>query len=243
MTLLALEGVTRQIALPDAPPLRILTGVDLTVEAGDRVSIVGRSGSGKSTLLNILGLLDVPTTGRLAFDGEPVSVMSARRRDRVRGASVGFVFQQFHLIEGLTACENVGMPLRYDTGRGFWQRDRRARAMLELVGLGHRADSSVTTLSGGEQQRVAIARALVRRPRLILADEPTGALDLETGRSVLELLERVATESDAALILVTHDPAIATRMSRRHELRDGGLHALADAPAADALAPVGEALA
>ncbi|GAA2174631.1 hypothetical protein GCM10009846_21320 [Agrococcus versicolor] len=223
MTLLSLEGVTRHVALPDRPPLEILRGIDLVVEAGDRVSIVGRSGSGKSTLLNILGLLDQPTTGRMRFDDEPVLLLSARRRDRLRALAVGFVFQQFHLIEGLTALENVQMPLLYGSGAHFWRRDRLARDMLDRVALGHRADAPVTTLSGGEQQRVAIARALVRAPRLILADEPTGALDLETGATIMDLLESVARDSHAALVTITHDVAVAARAERMHRLEAGVL--------------------
>lgn len=223
MTLLSLEGVTRHVTLPDAPPLQILRGIDLEVEAGDRVSIVGRSGSGKSTLLNILGLLDQPTTGRMRFDDEPVLLLSARRRDRLRALAVGFVFQQFHLIEGLTALENVQMPLLYGSGAHFWRRDRLARDMLDRVSLGHRADSQVTTLSGGEQQRVAIARALVRSPRLILADEPTGALDLETGAQIMDLLEAVARDSAAALVTITHDVNVAGRAERMHRLDAGVL--------------------
>ncbi|MFC7432765.1 MULTISPECIES: ABC transporter ATP-binding protein [unclassified Agrococcus] len=223
MTLLTLEAVTRHVALPDRPPLEILRGIDLVVDAGDRVSIVGRSGSGKSTLLNILGLLDQPTTGRMRFDDEPVLLMSARRRDRVRALSVGFVFQQFHLIEGLSALENVQMPLLYGSSAHFWRRERLARAMLDRVALGHRADAPVTTLSGGEQQRVAIARALVRSPRLILADEPTGALDLETGARIMDLLEDVARDSRAALVTITHDVNVAARSERMHRLDAGVL--------------------
>lgn len=223
MTLLQLEGVTRTVQLIDAPPLTILNGVDLDVAVGDRVSIVGRSGSGKSTLLNLLGLLDNPTTGQMHFDGRPVPSFSSGERDRVRGRDVGFIFQQFNLLQGRTALENVMTPLLYAEGRQFWQRSRIAGEMLDRVGLGHRATAMPDKLSGGEQQRVAIARSLVRGPRLILADEPTGALDLETGASVMELLDEVATASGAALVTITHDPAIAALATTHYRLDHGVL--------------------
>jgi len=228
LTLLHLAGVTRTVQLVDAPPLTILSGVDLDVEVGDRVSIVGRSGSGKSTLLNLLGLLDNPTTGDLEFDGRPVKSFSSAERDRVRGRDVGFIFQQFNLLQGRTALENVMTPLLYAQGKQFWQRARIATEMLDRVGLGHRLGAMPDKLSGGEQQRVAIARSLVRGPRLILADEPTGALDLETGADVMALLDEVATGSGAALITITHDPAIAA-LATRHLRLDHGVLTVAGA--------------
>lgn len=231
MPLLHLRAVTRQFATIDGPALQILKGVDLDVAAGDRVSIVGRSGSGKSTLLNILGLIDQPTTGVVELDGEPVALMGARRRDRLRGATVGFVFQQFNLIEGLTAAENVAVPLHYGAGAMYWQRHRLAREMLDRVGLSHRIDTRATNLSGGEQQRVAIARALVRSPRLILADEPTGALDIETGTRIMDLLDEVATDAGAALVTITHDVAVAARARRMLRIVDGRLVAAEAVPA------------
>ena len=237
MTLLHLAGVTRTVQLVDAPPLTILSGVDLDVAVGDRVSIVGRSGSGKSTLLNLLGLLDNPTTGDLEFDGRPVRSFSSAERDRVRGRDVGFIFQQFNLLQGRTALENVMTPLLYAQGKQFWQRARIATEMLDRVGLGHRLGAMPDKLSGGEQQRVAIARSLVRGPRLILADEPTGALDLETGADVMALLDEVATGSGAALITITHDPAIAA-LATRHLRLDHGVLTVVGAP----IAPVPDAL-
>jgi putative ABC transport system ATP-binding protein len=222
MSLLELRDVTRTVIPPDQPALTILNGVDLTVEPGDRISIVGRSGSGKSTLLNLLGLLDMPTSGLLTFDERPVKSYSGAARDRVRGAQIGFVFQQFNLLPGRTALENVAMPLLYAEGKAFWRRKRLAAEMLEEVGLGNRMDSMPDRLSGGEQQRVAIARSLVRGPRLILADEPTGALDLDTGSSVMQLIDDVATRTGAALVTITHDPAIASR-ARDHFRLDRGV--------------------
>ncbi|TPW76508.1 ABC transporter ATP-binding protein [Schumannella soli] len=222
MTLLRLEQVTRTVRIPDAEPLHILRGIDLEVEVGDHVSIVGRSGSGKSTLLNLLGLLDEPTSGRLVFDEIPLERMRSGQRDRRRGRDVGFIFQQFNLLGGRTALENVMTPLLYAGPAQFWRRRRLAAEMLDRVGLGSRLDSLPTQLSGGEQQRVAIARALVRGPRLILADEPTGALDVETGERVMALLDQVAEDSGAALITITHDPNVAA-LARRHYRLDQGI--------------------
>ncbi|WZH35745.1 MAG: ABC transporter ATP-binding protein [Microbacterium enclense] len=230
MSLLQLEDVTRTVIPPDQPALTILSGVNLTIEPGDHVSIVGRSGSGKSTLLNLLGLLDLPTSGVITFDDRPVKSYSGARRDRLRGSSIGFVFQQFNLLGGRTALENVTMPLLYSSGRTFWQRKRIAAEMLDLVGLGHRLNSMPDRLSGGEQQRVAIARSLVRGPRLILADEPTGALDLDTGQSVMELIDEVAERTGAAQVIITHDPMIARR-ARRHFRLDRGILTPVDDPA------------
>ncbi|MEO8527750.1 MAG: ABC transporter ATP-binding protein [Pseudolysinimonas sp.] len=222
MAFVELEGVTRSVDLPDGGRLDILKGIDLKVEIGDHVSIVGRSGSGKSTLLNLLGLIDTPTSGRLEFDGTPLDKLKAGERDRTRGRDVGFIFQQFNLLPGRTALENVMTPLLYAPGDQFWKRQARASEMLDRVGLGGRLKSTPDQLSGGEQQRVAIARALVRGPRLILADEPTGALDVETGESVMQLLDSAAEASGAALITITHDPSVAA-VARRHYRLDGGV--------------------
>ena len=222
MSLLRLEQVTRSVELPDASPLEILKGVDLEVNVGDHVSIVGRSGSGKSTLLNLLGLLDNPTSGAIFFDDEPVRHLRSGARDRKRGSDIGFIFQQFNLLSGRTALENVMTPLLYAESSAFWRRRALAAEMLDRVGLSGRMDSMPEKLSGGEQQRVAIARALVRRPRLILADEPTGALDIETGKTVMALLDEVAEQSGAALITITHDANVAA-LARRHYRLDSGV--------------------
>jgi len=229
MSLIRLEGVTRSVDLPDGSRLEILKGIDLEVGGGEHVSIVGPSGSGKTTLLNLLGLIDNPTSGVILFEGIPVEALSGGRRDRTRGRDVGFVFQQFNLLPRRTALENVMTPLLYAQGREFWNRRRIAAEMLERVGLGHRLHSTPDRLSGGEQQRVAIARALVRGPRLILADEPTGALDVDTGQKVMHLLDEVAAQSGAALITITHDPSVASLASRRYRLDGGVLHPVTDA--------------
>lgn len=234
MSLLTLREVTRTVIPQDQPALTILNGIDLQIEPGDHVSIVGRSGSGKSTLLNMLGLLDLPTSGEILFDDRPVRSYSSAQRDRLRGAAIGFVFQQFNLLPGRTALENVTMPLLYASGRTFWRRKRIAADMLALVGLEHRLNSMPDRLSGGEQQRVAIARSLVRGPRLILADEPTGALDLDTGQSVMELIDEVAERTGAAQVIITHDPTIARR-ARRHFRLDRGVLTPVDDPSLEPL--------
>jgi len=223
VTLVSLEDVGKSVRLADDSSLEILRGVNLEVGGGDHVSIVGRSGSGKSTLLNILGMLDAPTTGSVSFQGREVRRMRSGRLDRLRGDNVGFVFQQFNLLAGRTALDNVIMPLGHAGGRLFWQRRSIAADMLERVGLGHRIDQVADRLSGGEQQRVAIARALVRGPVLILADEPTGALDIDTGASVMALLDEVATETNAALVTITHDLHVAARARRHYRLAAGRL--------------------
>ena len=220
---MSLTGVTRTVRLPDDQELHILRGVDLAVHAGDHTAVIGRSGCGKSTLLNLLGLLDLPTSGELRFQGTPVEQLRGNERAVLRGSSVGFVFQQFNLLPGRSALENVITPLLYARGAQFWRRRELAMDMLDRVGLAQRADTLPNMLSGGEQQRVAIARALVRRPRLILADEPTGALDVDTGQSVMALLDTVATESGAALITITHDVNVAALARACYRLEAGVL--------------------
>ena len=228
MSLVHLRDVTRTVTLPDGEDLHILRGVNLDVAAGEHVSIVGRSGTGKSTMLNIIGLLDAPTSGTYELDGVDTTRLGEGRRARMRGEDFGFVFQQFNIFDARTAAENVEVPLLYASGVQLLRRRSIALDMLERVGLADRADSHPGEMSGGEQQRIAIARALVRRPRVILADEPTGALDPDTGRAVMALLEEVARESDSALIVITHDMAVAARASRAYELYDGVLHEVAD---------------
>lgn len=222
--LVQMRAITRHVGLPDDSTLHILRGVDLDVDVGEHVAIVGRSGTGKSTLLNILGLLDKADTGEYLLGGQDVSRLSNAKRSRRRGESFGFVFQQFNLLPGRTALANVVAPLMYSRGKSFWHRERLAASMLERVGLGDRLESVPSQLSGGEQQRVAIARALVRSPRVILADEPTGALDVETGAEVMGMLDEIASEGGAALITITHDLSVAARASRHYQLAGGVLH-------------------
>ena len=224
MALIELNEVTRHVKLPTGDDLHILQGVNLSVEAGEHISIVGRSGTGKSTLLNIIGMLDKPSSGSNMVDGKDALKLREGRRAQMRGDTFGFVFQQFNIFNARTAQENVEVPLLYTTGAPFWRRSDLAADMLSRVGLGDRLDSYPTEMSGGEQQRIAIARSLVRRPRIILADEPTGALDPDTGRSVMALLEEVAAENNAALIVITHDLNVAVRAHRVLALYDGVLH-------------------
>jgi putative ABC transport system ATP-binding protein len=197
-----------------------LRGVSFEVRHGDYVAIVGTSGSGKSTLLNLLGALDRPTAGQVRYGGVDVQELSDAELAELRNRRIGFVFQAFHLLPRLTALDNVSLPLVYRPGTA---RQRRARAVeaLEAVGLGDRMDHRPTELSGGQQQRVAIARALVTDPDLVLADEPTGNLDTATGEDIMALLERLHSEVGTALVVITHEPEIAARATRRIELRDG----------------------
>ncbi|MGO2780454.1 ABC transporter ATP-binding protein [Glutamicibacter arilaitensis] len=229
--LLELENVTRSVLLPDDSELHILNGIDLSVSEGDHIAIVGRSGTGKSTLLNILGLLDRPTSGSLQWRGKDATRLSAKQAAQARGRDLGFVFQQFNLLPGRTALENVMAPLMYASGREFWNRRKLATESLERVGLGKRLDSMPQTLSGGEQQRVAIARALVRRPRVVLADEPTGALDVTTGRAVMDLLDSATVDSGAALITITHDSNVAALAREQLQLDGGRLHPFSEVAA------------
>ena len=226
---LLLKGVSKIIAMPPPTrPLSILSGVDLTVRRGEHISIQGRSGSGKSTLLNIMGLLDEPSAGVLVFNGVPTASLTPGSLAKLRGGGIGFIFQQFNLLEGRSVLENVMLPLLYSGGRTFWRRKLIALEMLEAVGLAGRADSSTTRLSGGEQQRVAVARAIAKRPQLILADEPTGALDVETGTTVMSTLIEVARQCDAALVTITHDTHVAEQADKQYFLQNGSIHSIRD---------------
>jgi putative ABC transport system ATP-binding protein len=211
--------VTREYQL-DGVSVPALCGVSLRVERGDYIAIIGPSGSGKSTLMHLLGGLDRPTTGRLVLSGTEVSALSAAELATLRNEVIGFVFQSFHLLTRTTARDNVALPLIY-RGLSRGDRRRRAEAMLDLVGLSHRADHRPNQLSGGEQQRVAIARALVTEPAVLLADEPTGNLDSRSGEAVLTLLEDLNRERGVAVAIVTHDASVAARARRQVAMRDG----------------------
>ncbi len=201
----------------------VLRGVDLEIGAGDLVSIMGPSGSGKTTLMNIVGLLDRPSTGRHVLDGRDVSGLGDDALSRLRNAHVGFVFQAFHLLPRLTAAENVCVPLVY-RGTGRRKALGRARAILERVGMGDRLEHRPDQLSGGQKQRVAIARALVGLPALLLADEPTGALDADTADETMGLLLELNAEQGVTVLIITHDPAVARRCTRRMRIDGGQLH-------------------
>jgi putative ABC transport system ATP-binding protein len=220
--LIELDGVTKTLR-GQGEPRPVLTGVDLTLHSGESIAILGRSGSGKSTLLSLIGLFDRADGGRYVLHGQDITRVTERRAAALRSAEFGFVFQRFFLLKHLTAAQNVAMALV--NGQGWLARRRRRAtvlAALDRVGVAHLARHKPARLSGGEQQRVAIARALVREPRLLLADEPTGALDTETGNLVVDALHS-ATERGCGLILVTHDADHAARMGRVLRLTDGAL--------------------
>jgi putative ABC transport system ATP-binding protein len=214
---LEVTGLGKRVPLP-AGELTILDDVGFTIERGDAVAIVGASGSGKSTLLALMAGLDVPSSGRVVLEGEPMSTLDEDGRARVRGEKVGFVFQSFQLLPSLTALENVMLPLEL---RGDADAETPARAILAQVGLGERLGHYPRQLSGGEQQRVALARAFVTRPSLLFADEPTGNLDTRTGQAVIELLFDLNAAAGTTLVLVTHDEHLAQRCNRMLRL-DGG---------------------
>jgi putative ABC transport system ATP-binding protein len=199
--------------------VRALRGVSLVVERGDYVAIMGSSGSGKSTLMNILGCLDIPTTGTYLLDGVDVSRLTDRQLALVRNRRIGFVFQAFNLIARTTALANVELPLAY-AGLKAAERRRRARAALAMVGLADRADHEPNQLSGGQQQRVAVARALVTAPALVLADEPTGNLDTHSTGDMLAVLDRL-NQSGRTIVLITHEPEVADHARRLIRLVDG----------------------
>ncbi len=204
------------------PPVLALRECDLRIGRGDYVAIMGPSGSGKSTLLNVLGLLDEPSTGEYRLDGEQTSGLSERARSGLRAYLIGFVFQAFHLVGYRTAVENVETGLLYQKV-GRKERERRAIEVLGQVGLTERMWATPTQMSGGERQRVALARALVRRPALVLCDEPTGNLDTATGAQVLELIDELHREG-LTVVVITHDHEVAGRAQRIVEIRDGVVH-------------------
>jgi putative ABC transport system ATP-binding protein len=217
--MIEIKNISKSYSRGENGVLAALKETSFIITPGEFVVVRGASGSGKSTLLNILGCLDRPTSGRYRLDGEDVSDLNDKRLSRVRNAKIGFIFQSFNLLPRTTAIENVEVPMVYGDGRV----DRKeAQASLERVGLGNRENHFATELSGGEQQRVAIARALINNPALILADEPTGNLDVAAGEEVMRLLQALNREG-RTILLVTHDNAIAAYASREIVLRDGAI--------------------
>ena len=206
----------------DGPaPVHALRAVELEVQSGEHLAIVGPSGSGKSTLLNVLGLLDRPSCGRYSIEGADTTVMDEQRRSFVRASRIGFVFQSFHLLADRTIEENVAMAMLYNRVPRRLRRER-VLEILEQVGLGHRVGFTPSTLSGGERQRVAIARAIVNRPAVLLCDEPTGNLDSSNASTVLDLLVEI-NQQGSTVVVITHDPDVARRAGRVRVMRDGVL--------------------
>jgi putative ABC transport system ATP-binding protein len=217
--IIRLEGIRKVYRMGDSE-VRALQGIDLTIHAGEMAAVMGPSGSGKSTLMNIVGCLDVPTSGRYLLDGTQVEGMSKNTLADVRNQKLGFVFQGFNLLPRTSALDNVELPLLYDRA-GRWHRTRELAARsLERVGLGARLDHQPSELSGGQQQRVAIARALVTQPTLLVADEPTGNLDTGTSIEVMALFQEL-NDQGITVLIVTHEPDIAQYGSRIIEMRDG----------------------
>ena len=217
MPLIDIKDLTKMYKMGDVE-VHALRGVSLTIDEGELVAIMGPSGSGKSTLMNVLGCLDQPTGGSYRLDGVDVGKLNDNQLAEIRNQKIGFVFQQYMLLQRRSALANVELPTLYGDGR---DRRRRALAALEMVGMSDRTHHKPNELSGGQQQRVAIARALVSNPRIILADEPTGALDTKTGEEIMGIFSRLNTEQGITVILVTHEPDIAAYARRVIHVRDG----------------------
>ena len=214
------RGVSRVFPM-QAGPVTALRDVSLRIESSDYIAITGPSGCGKSTLLHLIGCVDTPTTGTVLFEDRDVAALNESERSRIRLTRIGFVFQRFFLLPMLTARENIELP-QAEMGARPKERRQRTEALLEYVGLGDRADHLPSQLSGGEMQRVAVARALANRPPLLVADEPTGELDDETGTHVADLFDRLHADG-TAILMVTHNPALAARAARRLAMRSGSL--------------------
>jgi len=221
MSMIELSDIVKTYQRGDVA-IPVLKGVSLSIHSGEMVALMGASGSGKSTLLNILGCLDRPTSGTYRLDSIDVTGFSGDERASIRNSKLGFCFQNFHLQPRMTALDNVTLPLDYsDSVVSRREMVDRASELLELVGLADRMDHEPSQLSGGQQQRVAIARALVNHPRLLLADEPTGALDSRTSVEILQLFEQLHEQSGLTMILVTHDANVASHAKRTIHVRDG----------------------
>ena len=218
MSLMVLDNITKDYKNAGLKT-EVLKGISLKIEEGEYVSIIGPSGAGKSTLMTIMGCLSLPTSGKYVLDGEAVERMSDRKLSRVRNEKIGFVFQAFHLLKGVKAIDNVLLPLLYSE---ILPKDARLRAkeLLQRVGLGHRAGHTPGQLSGGEQQRVTIARALINRPRIILADEPTGNLDSKNGAEIMAAFDKLNQEG-VTILLITHEREVAEHANRIITLKDG----------------------
>ena len=221
-TILHLRNIVKRFYIGQPNELQILNGIDLDVREGEFVSIVGASGSGKTTLMNVIGLLDRPTEGEYIIDGVDVSQATDRELSFIRNQKIGFVFQTYNLVAKTTALKNVELPMLYG-GVPAKERTRRAKALLERVEMGDRMKHLPEELSGGQKQRVAIARSMANDPAIILADEPTGAVDSVTGRTVMDLFHRLNKEQGKTIVLITHSPELAEETDRIVTIRDGSI--------------------
>ena len=221
--LIEMRGIVKRFYVDQPNELEILHGIDLDVEEGEFISIVGASGSGKSTLMNIIGVLDKPTEGSYRLDGTEVDAADDEELSAIRNRKIGFVFQNFNLISRTNALKNVELPMMY-AGVPARQRTQRAKALLDMVGMADRMSHQPNELSGGQKQRVAIARAMANDPAIILADEPTGALDSKTGRMVMDLFHQLNKEQGKTIILITHNPELAAETGRVLTMVDGMLY-------------------
>ena len=221
--LIRMRGIVKRFYIGQPNELEILHGIDLDVKEGEFVSIVGASGSGKSTLMNMIGVLDRPTEGTYWLDGTDVQDAQDDELSQIRNRKIGFVFQNFNLISRTNARKNVELPMMY-AGIPQKKRTQRAEELLDLVGMADRMDHQPNELSGGQKQRVAIARAMANDPAIILADEPTGALDSKTGRMVMDLFHRLNREQGKTIVLITHNQELAAETSRVPTMRDGILY-------------------
>ena len=217
-----MRNIVKKYFIDQPNELEILHGLDLEINEGEFTAIVGPSGSGKSTLMNIIGALDKPTSGFYELNGTDISQLDDSELSEIRNKEIGFVFQNFNLISRTNAIENVELPMLY-AGVGRKERRKRAEELLELVGMSARADHNPNELSGGQKQRIAIARALVNTPSIILADEPTGALDSATGRMVMDIFHKLHKEEKKTIILITHSPELASETERILTINDGNI--------------------
>lgn len=221
-TIIELDNIIKRFYVGEPNELQILNGITLSVEEGEFVSIVGASGSGKSTLMNVIGILDRPTQGRYILDGVDVNAAKEYELSKIRNEKIGFVFQTYNLISKTTALKNVELPMLY-SGKKKKERIERAKELLDLVGIGERLKHKPEELSGGQKQRVAIARAMANNPAIILADEPTGALDSQTGRMVMDLFHKLNKEQGKTIVLITHSNELAEETQRIITIKDGNV--------------------
>ena len=221
-SIISMRNIVKKYFIDQPNELEILHGMDLEIREGEFAAIVGPSGSGKSTLMNIIGALDKPTSGSYELNGTDISKLDDSELSEIRNKEIGFVFQNFNLISRTNAIENVELPMLY-AGIGRRERRKRAEKLLDLVGMSDRADHNPNELSGGQKQRIAIARALANTPSIILADEPTGALDSATGRMVMDIFHKLHKEEKKTIVLITHSPELASETERIITINDGNI--------------------